>query len=159
VINLVRGAWKVTRIHIYLYGGTFLVPTLGSIEGGGWLEIEPVQQTAGVDAEGLVTAITAAFNAGNPMVAATVRPSGKSVAVRYSGARTNRQFEQTAKTWAIEFRDGRTVVEFYRHFPHGRGWERIQGADQTTSGKDIRWAANRIAESATRSNPPQANGS
>lgn len=106
-------------IPVYHFKSEIIVPTMGSTESGISRLIEPVQVLPNPNLEELLEALEIAAEMGNPRVERSSKPSAKPVLLRFSKARTLRQFEEGALAWEVDLRPTSAIVTPSVRHPEG----------------------------------------
>ena len=110
--------------NVYLFKGKLLFPTVAATPAY-YLNIDPVEVLPLSEAtpERIVAVLEVLRSRGNPEIPLpSPKNLPKPVVLRPAGARSRREFEREARTWAIEM-DGDTMeLTPYRPRPD-RGWE------------------------------------
>lgn len=91
--------------HVYFRKGKVYVPTVARAEAGYYLNVEPVAVVDADDFGGMLSAIQAAIERGNPVVPTLTRTQAdamKPVIPRLAGVKSWPQFERQALTWSME---------------------------------------------------------
>ena len=97
----------------YFRKGKVYVPIVARTEAGYYLNIEPVAVVDADDFGGVVSAIQAAIERGNPAVPTPSRANfPKPVVLRYAGVKSWPQFERESLNWSVE-----KTVDVYRIVP------------------------------------------
>lgn len=91
--------------HFYVHRDKAIVPTVGCVSDGVYLDIEPVATVSSSDATALERALTDAILRGNPQVQLPPRSSyGVPVAQRAAGAKSWGAFARAARSYAVYLR-------------------------------------------------------
>jgi hypothetical protein len=111
---------------IYLRNAVVLVPTVGQIDGGPYLEVEPVFVHDIADEAGIVGTVAPMLSRANPLVAG---PAGcgreswpKPVVLQHAGAKSWVGFARSTLCWNILRSDSDIQICPQRHDSRGR-WE------------------------------------
>lgn len=113
--------------HFYVHRDKAIVPTVGCVSDGAYLDVEPVAIASSNDATALARAVTDAILRGNPHVQLPPRSSyGVPVAQRAAGAKSWGAFARAARTYEVYLRP--SGYEF-----HVRASESGKGHDERTT--------------------------
>lgn len=107
---------------VYFRRGNIFVPTVARAEAGYYLNIEPVAVVDVADFGGVLSAIQAAIERGNPAIPTPTRANfPKPVVPRYAGVKSWPQFARQSLYWSIEKAANEYRIVPGRPTPDG-GW-------------------------------------
>lgn len=111
--------------EIYLRNGTVYVPTMGRVDKGFFLGIEPVAVVAVSETEALHKAVAETIVRGNrgvPMPKRSEWP--KPILLKYARVKSWSAFERGMQLWGLEERDSVFVIDSYSKSPN-RMWVKV----------------------------------
>jgi hypothetical protein len=106
----------------YLRRGVVYIPTLGMMDKGFYLAIEPVAVAPLSNTDAVRRAFADTIERGNPKVSIPKRTEyPPPVILKYAGVKSWSTFARDAWTWGIEEQDGMFKIVYYRKDPPN-GW-------------------------------------
>ncbi len=111
--------------EIYLRNGTVYVPTMGRVDKGFFLGIEPVAVVAVSETKSLHKAIAETIVRGNPDVPMPKRSEWpKPILLKYARVKSWSAFERGMQLWGLEEKDLVSVIDSYSKSPN-RMWVKV----------------------------------
>ena len=120
--------------HIYLRDGEVFVPTVAKTDAGFFVDIEPVVVLKSNEPMGVMAAVVAVINNGNPSVETPSRAAfPKPAVLSHAKVKTWAAFEKKANFWKVTKNGSEFQLKPQRK-SSGHGWEDVPGKSESFVG-------------------------